>query len=334
MDKKPSIKSILSENRSFIMTIAIIWVGVFHFPIETSIFGFHFIKAIGYGGVDIFVFLSGFGLYHSLKGVTHEGRTDVVAFLKKRAARILPSYIPFVIIWMVFKKLFDRIYVTEIFGNLTMSGSFNRDANQFNWYIGLLLLFYMLAPYIFGMLYRSSKPWKTYILLMILAFATGVAFFHGMLLQTISRLPIFITGMLFADVDENHWENCPKTLLQAIRSKAFWIALSVVGFVLMYICLHQSYLDLWHYGLYWYPFLLITPGCAIVLGMVGKHMPKCFDGLGNASFEIYMWHIGIYEFLLYRIERKIVIWIAVFVIAYLVGYLYKKLLMKIRNVIS
>lgn len=328
------LKDLLTKERSFIMTVAIIWVGVFHFPIDTDFWGLHFIKSIGYGGVDLFVFLSGFGLYCSLKKLSIEGGIDLLSFFKKRAVRILPSYIPFIIIWMVFKLLFDRIYGTEIIGNLTMTGVWSSAANQFNWYIGLLLLFYMLAPYIFVLIYRSNRPMLVYILLLMFSLAVGIAFFHVMLLQVISRLPVFITGMLFADLDAEHWKNVPDIIRKTINSRMFWIAVSAIGVVLMYMCLHQSYLDLWHYGLYWYPFLLITPGLCIIISYIGKYMPKCFDGLGNASFEIFLWHIGIYEFLLYRIERKLVLWIAVFVIAYVVGYLYHKLIVSIQVYMS
>lgn len=335
MNNSKSLKEIISENRSFIMTVAIIWIGLFHFPIDINIPGIHFIKSVGYGGVDLFIFLSGFGLYHSLGGLytnkDGSSKLNLSMYAKKRALRILPSYFPFLIIWIIEKRLFDQMYVTEIFGNITMTGWWNGDQNQFNWYIDLIVLLYLLAPYVFLIIKENKKPLLSYLFLMCLGLFIGISFFHGQLIQAMSRFPVFITGMLFADLDDDHWESCPKAIYKMLSSKIFWILLSIIGIGLMYLCLHQSYLDLWHYGLYWYPFLLIAPGLSILLGLLGSRLPKWFGGLGDASFEIFLWHIGIYEFLLYRTGRNVFMWIMIFLIGFIVGYGYHKLIVKIMK---
>ena len=331
MNTEKSLKTILSNSRSFIMTVAIIWIGLFHFPIDINIPGLHFIKSIGYGGVDLFIFLSGFGLYHSLQGLTSKDGIDIGLFIKKRALRLLPSYLPFLVLWIISKRLFDQMYVTEIFGNITMTGWWNGDQNQFNWYIDLLVLLYLLSPYIFLTIYKSKKPLVSYVFLMMLSFFIGISFFHGQLIQAMSRLPIFVTGMLFADLDSPHHTPSTGRIYKVLNSELFWYILSLLGFVGMYICLHQSYLDLWHYGLYWYPCLFITPGLSLALGRLGNILPHFFGGLGRASFEIFLWHIGIYEFLLYRTNRNPILWITIFVVAFAVGYGYYRLISFLSN---
>lgn len=57
---------LISQYRNSLMGFAILWIIVYHFylviqPIDQSVFPVR----IGYGGVDIFLLLSGLGLYYS-----------------------------------------------------------------------------------------------------------------------------------------------------------------------------------------------------------------------------------------------------------------------------
>ena len=49
------------------------------------------------GSVDIFLFLSGFGICFSLKK-----NADPLRFMQRRMARLLPSYLPFILIYCAF----------------------------------------------------------------------------------------------------------------------------------------------------------------------------------------------------------------------------------------
>lgn len=59
---------IISTYRTQLMGVAMLWVVLFHatFSINNPLQG---VKAIGYGGVDIFLMLSGMGLYFSYKKI-------------------------------------------------------------------------------------------------------------------------------------------------------------------------------------------------------------------------------------------------------------------------
>ena len=74
---------------------------------------------------------------------------------------------------------------------------------------------------------------------------------------------------------------------------------------------------MWPYGLWWYPFVLIVPGLAMNLGLVaeflsqyrvGKLFRNVIDTIGNASFEIFLWHIAVFEFVKPRFEMSAVKW--------------------------
>lgn len=311
------MREIIKGNRSFVMGIAILWIALYHIPMHTSFAGLKFIQDIGYGGVDIFVFVSGFGIYMSL-----ERDSDAFSFLVRRMKRLLPSYIPFIIIWMLVRFITYQIYITEICGNLTMTGWWNGDANQFNWYIDCILLFYIASPYIYGAIKRSSNNW---ILLLVLSGLISLSFLHGQLLMAMTRLPLFVLGMVVADA------RC-KFITETTYGFLIMNIITVLGFVLLYMCLYvQDRMDKWHYGLWWYPFILITPGLIWDIGLLGekflrvsflKPLYVLISNLGKASFELFLLHLFIFETAQAKGVKGNTAWILLFVSAFVIGYGY------------
>ena len=53
-----------------------------------------------YVGVDIFFFASGVGCFFS-----YLRDRDPVSFLRRRAGRILPAYLPFILVWIVLQAV-------------------------------------------------------------------------------------------------------------------------------------------------------------------------------------------------------------------------------------
>ena len=58
-----TIRKNLSVYRNELKGLAILWVVFFHARLGLEGFLYQ-VQRIGYGGVDIFFFMSGFGLYH------------------------------------------------------------------------------------------------------------------------------------------------------------------------------------------------------------------------------------------------------------------------------
>lgn len=72
--------SLLTKYRSAVMGLAAIWIFVFHewnntFKMEIPFYIASRIKQFGYGGVDIFLFLSGIGLTYAI------GKTKLPGFI-------------------------------------------------------------------------------------------------------------------------------------------------------------------------------------------------------------------------------------------------------------
>ena len=339
--------TLLSSHRSFIMGIAILWVAWFHTDLEIGIPGIAFFREIGYGGVDLFFLLTGIGAYFSLKK-----NPDTVSYMKNRFFRILPSYYPFILVWLVMMMITGEVYGTEIIGNLTMMGWWCGGRNQFNWYTNAIWLFYLLAPFLVGIIGREgdgtvrpvnksavfeksvNRKVVITVCLMAAGFLVSMTFWHTLLLTAFSRLPLFILGIyLGSEIMEEK-----RSGVSGKYPLVFWNVLMAAGFGLLYFCLMKFSGSMWNYGLWWYPFILIAPGLYLDLACLAEMISKFRIGrciknvvgqIGNASFEIFLWHIGVFEFVKPRYEMNGLKWAVLLTVVVLWSIGYRKMKIKI-----
>lgn len=121
------------------MGFAILWVMYFHIPIKSVTEVGWFIHRIGFYGVDIFLFLSGLGVYFSLMK-----RPNVLGFYRARLARILPAYIIVACVSYCFLRL-DKASALDFFYYISGVGYWTRHT-RFDWYIPTQLAFYLITP--------------------------------------------------------------------------------------------------------------------------------------------------------------------------------------------
>ena len=136
-----TIAELVHERRTQIMGIAIIWIFLFH-SLIFEIFDFSIFDPIiylGRAGVSLFLFVSGFGLYHSLSN-----NTDVLGFYKRRFKRIVPTFV----VWYIVSRVLTGNYMSLITYNGIISYVFYEC-----WYIPFILVLYFLYPII---IYSSS----------------------------------------------------------------------------------------------------------------------------------------------------------------------------------
>lgn len=136
----------LSKHRTAIMGLAIVLI-VFH---HSSFLGIDFpnstlvgVRAIGACGVDIFLILSSFGLTYSLNKCSQVG-----SFYKKRALRILPSFL----LSLLAVLLLNSFLIFHDSGDLKRIAIMLITTPRFHlygmWYIFALVPFYSIFPYI------------------------------------------------------------------------------------------------------------------------------------------------------------------------------------------
>lgn len=265
----------ISLSRNYIMGIAMVMVILFHcgfFP-----FGY-----FGYWGVDIFLFVSGFGIYFSLSK-----NESLLNFYLKRLVRIMPAAI---ICGAVFQlTAFSIDWFNPINTLLALTGL---DL----WYIRTILLFYLVSPFIFFCLTRWGI--KAVLLMVIvsetMSYSLDTVFHCGNILTltltwSAARLPVYILGMTLPYLAEKKHTVLPSWLMaaSAFTGVVLLFALRVLqmrynkGFV-MYLFM---------------PSLMLTPAITYV-GMRFsewvRHLPswmlKCLSFTGILSLEIYLIH--------------------------------------------
>lgn len=276
------------KYRNVWMAFAILWVMLFHFPIPLPAV-FSPIKDFGYGGVDIFLFASGIGCFFSLRA-----DADIKRFLCRRARKILPMQIIFLFFYVVFTWLTGSIRVVEIIGNVFGAGLFGNLDNQFNWYIGAMWACYLIAP-VLKSFADQSKPIQNLLILLGLLL-TSTVFFGQYQLIFWTRLPIFFLGMVAA---AHSAEKKYITLSDAIGA----IAAMLLGIALLCLCFLKWNNFMWSYGLWWYPFILITPGLTLLISWAASLLSKTkcravvglMDRLGKHTFPLYLSHIFMFS---------------------------------------
>lgn len=310
----------ISTHRNAIMGFSILWVMAYHSGIS---FPFHlpllspiasYIRSTGFGAVDIFMFISGFGLYHSL---SHN--SDVITFYKKRILRILPVYLPVLIVWLLLKlpSVPEENRLSVILNNLTGTAFWCSRSPSFNWYMPALIFFYLVAPVFFKFM---GKRWRE-ILLLIFTFLMDICFLGDYVMVAVSRLTIFVLGMI-----AGCWFVEKRQVSKNLEIFTYISAL--ISYIALYYLINTFPLLMWPYGLYWYPFIFIAPAVIFLLcrlfsllnaTAIGDKIYSMLKKIGEYTLEIYLIHIVLFDYL--NIESP-VHWIAIFIIMVLCGYVY------------
>lgn len=121
-------------------------------------------------GVDLFLFMSGFGLTVGML----KRPMKTVDFYKKRVIKIfIPFWIALIIMFIADALFMDKTYsvgyiIKSMLGFFPTADGFG-DVNSPFWYITWMIMFYLLYPLVFF----KDKPWLTAIILAVIATIIG-----------------------------------------------------------------------------------------------------------------------------------------------------------------
>ncbi len=246
-----------------------------------------------YGGVDLFFFLSGVGCFFSWRR-----DRDPAAFLRRRALRILPSYLPLILVWIVLQALDGGITPAAALANLLGVHGFMKITPAFNWYVSGMWLSYLLTPCLAALAERCDTKARSAAVLTGLLLLSAAFWNDYELIIMLARLPIFFAGMLFAAESERR-----EALTRG--ETALLLALIPVGAALLWEFAKYWPERLWDYGLFWYPFLMIAPGACLAVAAAASALERCRIGrslnralgfIGSFTFEIYLTHLCLKRF--------------------------------------
>ena len=280
----------ISYNRSSLMGFAIIWIFFYHLVDRINIPIVHEFFQFGWGGVDLFFLVSGFGLAHSLSK-----NPPVVLFYKKRAIRIVPTWWAIMLLFAIV-SLFCGLYVTpkwwQVFLKYSGIGWWLHGCFPclqpmliyHEWYIPTLLLFYLFAP----LIYRI--PTKGLLGITLLLMLCGVLFpvFHFLdsIYISYSRIPVFILGFFAYQLFTSQ---CVITWRKIGVIFFVGVCLMLIGILLRDI---NQVLSL---NIRRYAFMMILPVVINIIGVATERIAPLKVGLsflGTLSLEIYLLHIS------------------------------------------
>lgn len=325
------LKEIL-KYRSAWIGFAMLWILLYHSDLTLPGTLLPFLKAIGYGGVDICLFASGAGCYFSL-----ENDPDPICFLKRRAVKYLPSYWLFMIPWLLFCARIGHFTPQMALGNLLGIQTLTGHGMAFSWYISMLTLIYLLSPLCKHITDRF-RTIPAHLLIVVLLTVLSIPFWKTSdLIVIAARFPVFYMGMAFARLCRDEHTLTAKSILPLA-------GVSILGFALLAFATAYFPDTLWQMGMHWYPFILITPGLCIALSlsmilMKRLHLIECIlNFFAHYSFELFLVHLFVYEIvkrLIHsgNIPASPVIWILTAAISVAGAVLLSKLSHLIRRVI-
>lgn len=149
--------------------------------------------AVGSVGVDIFVLLSGYGLYYSLNN-----RKELRSYYEKRFQRVL---FPYLVVGLLFWVIIDFILLKESMGQFVFDYSllsFWMRGVQTFWYIAFICLMYILSPVIYKLTTSRIRFMIVLIfscLISVIVYIISSTYFSNVEIA-LQRIPSFFVGML------------------------------------------------------------------------------------------------------------------------------------------
>lgn len=190
----------ISKYRKELMGTAILLIMFCHSTLRIETVGvsegYRLIRQFSKIGVDLFLLLSGLGLYFSFSKDNH-----ILRFYQKRLKKIVPQYVIVFICWGIVAVSLSLESLSGYIWRYSLI-SFYVSGELVTWFIAAILLLYLLFP----LLYRLLQKGEMYVLglcvlLYGLSFCITLSFADGTPLRLINeafivRIPTFMAGML------------------------------------------------------------------------------------------------------------------------------------------
>lgn len=285
--KKPLLQPLhlqdIAAHRQFIYGVSALWILIHHMnttvPYRGMLRLLNLIQETGTCGVEVFLFLTGFGLYGALNR-----NPDILRFYKRRLVRTL---LPALVVFLCF-DLFACPMMLGMKINLHFLLTWPWSGGL--WYVSFILVMYLIYP----LLHKWNRPEnkKGWIVAFAVSFAAcflleilsgGIA---KEIMRPLTRIPVFLLGcMLALPVEANR--SVPRWSLPCL------LIGSAVGTVVWKLSTRFGYL----YSVRMLVYLFM--GAAIIMLLVvfaqllqklslGRGIYKAFLFCGSISLEIYL----------------------------------------------
>lgn len=350
----------ISRFRAEHMGAAMLMIILFHvaLPRTDDFFG---LRRMGNIGVDIFLFLSGIGLWFSWVKSTHTGTMlrDWWQFYGRRLKRIYPAWIIIACLYYIPENFFgikpyqiitniDSIStlphdlpltggweVMETLGDILVNWDFWLHDEGTFWYIPATMMLYIFAPPYMELIRRHPiYKWLVVVMLMWCILVQYISPIHQVLghIEIFwSRVPIFFLGINMA-------ESVRKK--ETLDGQSIWMI-----WIMFFMALSSSiWLEQEMHGRF--PLFLermlyipLTVTTILLLNRIFRRTPRWFNSIfaliGSLSLEAYLIHI---EFVLKPIEQYHLGYWPTFLLTTAItlplAYIFNKLISRLMSSIS
>ena len=276
----------ISRYRGELMGAAMLFIMLFHvsLPRNDLFFG---LRRMGNIGVDMFLFLSGIGLWFSWMK-----KSSARHFFTKRYLRIYPA-------WLIMACLYyiprfhggDFMAWLDLIGDITINWDFWLHDELTFWYIPAIMMLYCFAPAYMELIRRHPiYRWLPVVMIMwciLVEYVTPIHQAVGHIEIFWSRVPIFFIGINMGEMVRTK---------QRIDGAGIWMVI-----ILFVMTLFASiFLEQQRHGLF--PlyvermlYIPLTLTSILLLNRVFRRTPKWFNKtfkfVGALSLECYLIHI-------------------------------------------
>lgn len=287
--KIPSIElANISRFRAEQMGAAMLFVILFHVALDRGD-PFYGLRRCGNVGVDIFLFLSGVGLWFSWVKTP-----DVLRFYRRRLLRIVPTWIVVATAFYLPDYLGARRFshsIVDLIGDITINWDFWLHDELTFWYVPAIMALYLVAPWYMRLI--QSRPvyrWLPLLMVIWCVMVQWVLPIHhavGHIEIFWSRVPIFFIGINFGEMVRTR---------RQLPGEAVWLLL--VTFLMTFgTCLYLEQVRHGQFPLFvermlYIPFTVCT---VLVMNRIFRRTPqwvnRLFRFVGALSLEAYLIHI-------------------------------------------
>lgn len=275
---------LLSRYRGVLMGFAMLIIVLFHVSVarQSAFYGLH---RLGNLGVDIFLFLSGIGLWFSWTKHPDMGR-----FYRRRLLRIYPAWLIVALIYFVPRLWHQPLLLAgEVLFNVRF---WTHDEGQF-WFIPAILAMYLMAPpYMKLIEKRPAWRWLPVLLCCWCVAVQWVQPIHaavGHIEIFWSRLPIFFIGI-----------NCGAWVREERPLPKGWFGFALSAFILTFaLCLYLEQVLHGRFPLFaermvYIPLTLSTvlllSAALTFVEKTQQWLLRMLSFIGGISLEIYLIH--------------------------------------------
>lgn len=278
----------ISRYRGEMMGLAMLFVILFHVALSRDN-PFYGLRRCGNVGVDLFLFLSGVGLWHGWVR-----RPDVWAFYRRRMLRLLPAWLICATAFYLPDWLGAQRYsrsLPDLLGDITVNLDFWLHDELTFWYVPAIMMLYLWAPWYMRLIERHPVfRWLPVLMVVWCVMVQRVVPLHhavGHLEIFWSRVPIFFIGINMGEQVRSG---------RTLEPQSLWL-FALVAAVTGGTCV---YLEQYRHGLF--PlyeermlYIPLTVSLSVLLckalGRVPGGVRRMLCAVGALSLEAYLIHL-------------------------------------------